>query len=239
MIELFYVASPNVHKICVALEEMALDYRLTPVDVSKGEHHDPARLAGATSGKLPVIRDDAPEDGGAPLTIFESGAILQYLADKSGTLLSRDLRTRQQEMQWLFWQMAGLGPIGGQLWHFMAFAPEIAPDFDNSYALSRYRNMWSALWRTMDQRLAETGFLGGDAYSIADIACYPWILYIDPQEGPQAYPHVCRWRETIGARPAVSAAYRRAFALNTGYARNDAGATLFPMEGILKNVVII
>jgi GST-like protein len=238
MIELFYVSSPNVHKICVALEEMAIAYRLTPVDLSKGEHHDRARLAGAASGKLPVIRDDAPADGGAPLTVFESGAILQYLAEKSGAFLSRDLRVRQQEIQWLFWQMGGLGPIGGQVWHFMTFAPQIAPDFDNSYALARYRNMWSALWRTMDQRLAEAAFLGGEAYSIADMACYPWIIYIDPHEGTAAYPNVCRWRDAVAARPAVAAAYRHAFALDTGYARNDAGTTLFPMEGILKHVVI-
>jgi GSH-dependent disulfide-bond oxidoreductase len=237
MIELFYVASPNVHKICVALEEMELAHRLTAVDVSRGDHHDPGKLGGAATGKLPVIRDEAPADGGEPMVVFESGAILQYLAGKTGRFLSPDPRARQQETQWLFWQMAGLGPIGGQLWHFMAFAPQIAPDFDNSYALGRYRNMWSALWRTMDARLADVPFLGG-AYSIADMACYPWVLYIDPQEGADAYPHVCRWRDAISARPAVAAAYRRAFTLDTGYARNEAGATLFPMDGILKHVVV-
>lgn len=237
MIEVFYVASPNVHKICVALEEMALDYRLTPVDVSKGEHHDPTKVPGAASGKLPVIRDDAPADGGEPIAVFESGAILQYLAEKSGRLLSHEPRARLRELQWLFWQVAGLGPIGGQLWHFMAFAPQIAPGFDNSYSLSRYRNMWGALWRTMERQLADTPFLGGD-YSIADIACYPWILYIDPPEGPEAYSNVCRWRDAIATRPAVTAGFGRALALDTGYARNDAGATLFPIDDILKNVII-
>jgi len=237
MITLYYVASPNVHKICVALEEMELPYELSPVDLSKNEHRDPARVGGAKNGRLPIIRDDEPADGGEPIVTFESGAILQYLAEKTGRFLPTEQRARQEVLQWLFWQMGGLGPIGGQLFHFMAFAPQIAPDFDNSYSLSRYRNMWISLWELMDRQLAETPFLAGD-YSIADMACIPWIQYIPPHDGEERYPNVVRWREQVGSRPAVQRAYERAFALDTGYERNELGATLFPFEGILKHVIV-
>ena len=237
MIELFFVTSPNVYKIAIALEEMALPYRLCPVDLSTGAHLDPANVAGAATGKLPVIRDDDPPDGGEPVVVFESGAILQYLAEKSGKLLPAEPRARLETMQWLFWQMGGLGPIGGQFWHFLAFAPKIAPDFDNSYALSRYANMWSALWQTMDQRLTDRPYLAG-AYSIADIACFPWIIYIDPQEGVDSFPNVRRWRDDLAARPAVREAYAKAGSLDTGYDRNEKGASLFPWEGLLKHVIV-
>ena len=237
MITLHYVASPNVHKICIALEEMDLDYTLVPVDLSKNEHRDPAKVGGAKNGRLPIIRDDAPSDDGEPIVTFESGAILQYLGEKTGKFFPRELRGRQTVLQWLFWQMGGLGPIGGQLFHFMAFAPQIAPDFDNSYSLSRYRNMWIALWELMNRQLAETPFLAGD-YSIADMACIPWIQYIPPHDGDAAYPHVVRWRDEVGARPAVKRAYERAFALDTGYERNALGATLFPIDGIIKHVIV-
>ena len=237
MITLYYVASPNVHKICIALEEMDLDYTLVPIDLSKNEHRDPANVGGAKNGRLPIIRDDAPTDGGEPIVTFESGAILQYLGEKSGKFFPREVRARQEVLQWLFWQMGGLGPIGGQLFHFMAFAPQIAPDFDNSYSLSRYRNMWISLWELMNRQLAETPFLAGD-YSIADMACIPWIQYLPPHDGEAKYPHVGRWREAVAARPAVKRAYARAFALDTGYERNELGATLFPIDGILKHVIV-
>lgn len=237
MITLYYVASPNVHKICVALEEMGLNYELQPVDLSKNEHRDPAKVGGAKFGRLPIIRDAAPADGGEPVLTFESGAILQYLAEKSGRFLPVEMRARQQVLQWLFWQMGGIGPIGGQVFHFMAFAPQIAPDFDNSYALSRYRNMWKALWEVMERQLAETQFLGGE-YSIADMACIPWIMYLPPHDGEDAFPNVVRWREEVRGRPAVKRAFERAFALDTGYERNEIGATLFPIDGIIKNVIV-
>lgn len=237
MITLFYVASPNVHKICVALEEMELPYKLVPVDLSKNEHRDPARVGGATNGRLPIIRDDEPIDGDDPVVTFESGAILQYLAEKTSKFLPREGRTRQEVLQWLFWQMGGLGPIGGQLFHFMAFAPQIAPDFDNSYSLSRYRNMWISLWELMNRQLEERQFLAGD-YSIADMACIPWIEYLPPHDGAERYPHVVRWRDEVLARPAVKRAYERAFALETGYERNELGAQMFPMEGIIKHVIV-
>jgi GST-like protein len=137
MINLYFTTSPNVYKVLIALEEMGLENKLIPVDLSKGEHQSAANLAGANTGKVPVITDDDPPDGGSTITVFESGAILQYLAEKAGKFLPSDLRGRLQTMQWLFWQMGGLGPIGGQAWHFFAFAPKIAPDVDNTYSFNR------------------------------------------------------------------------------------------------------
>lgn len=238
MIDLFFVTSPNVTKITIALEEMGLDYRLKPTDLSKGDHLDPANVGGAINGKLPVIVDDAPADGGPPVTLFESGAILQYLAEKAGAFLPAEDRARREVMQWLFWQMGGIGPIGGQLWHFRMFAPRIAPDFDNSYALSRYDRMFGALWTTMNRRLEDRPFLAGE-YSIADIACFPWIAYLEPSDGIAAYPNVLRWRDAIAARPAVRAAYARAASADVGYERAENGAALFPWEGLMEHVIVV
>jgi GST-like protein len=238
MIDLYFVTSPNVTKVVIALEEMGLEYRLLPTDLSQGEHLDPANVAGAVNGKLPVIRDDCPADGGDPVTIFESGAILQYLAEKSGRFLTKDDRARIETMQWLFWQMGGIGPIGGQLWHFRMFAPRIAPDVDNSYPSRRYERMFAALWETMDRRLAHRAYLAGD-YSIADMACFPWIAYLEPELGIAAYPNVQCWRDDIAARPAVRAAYGQAATVDAGYARAENGATLFPWEGLLEHVIVV
>lgn len=237
MITLYYVSSPNVHKVCIALEEMGLSYDLQPVDVSKNEHRDPAKVGGAKFGRLPIIRDDEPADGGEPVVTFESGAILQYLAEKAAKFLPAEPRARQQVLQWLFWQMGGIGPIGGQVFHFRAFAPAIAPDFDNSYAESRYEKMWDALLTLMNEQLAETPFLAGD-YSIADMACHPWIDYLPPKAGLEAFPHVQRWLTDVSSRPAVKRAYARAFAVDTGYERNEKGASQFPAEGIFKHVIV-
>lgn len=235
MIELFFVTSPNVYKVAIALEEMELPYTLTPIDLSKGDHLDPSKVAGALTRKLPVIRDSTPADGD-PITIFESGAILQYLAERSSRYLPTESRARLEALQWLFWQVGGIGPIGGQVWHFMTFAPRIAPDFDNSYAMSRYFHMYSSLWQVMDGRLADRPFLAGD-YSIADMACFPWISYVEPREGIDEYPNVRRWRDAISTRPAVRRAYERGAALDTGYERNEKGVSLFPWEGLLENVI--
>ena len=238
MIDFYFVPSPNVYKISIALEEMELPHRLISVDLSRGEHHDPAKIGGGATGKLPVIVDHDPADRGDPVTVFESGAILQYLAEKAGRFLPADLRGRLDVMQWLFWQMGGIGPIGGQLWHFRTFAPRIAPDFDNSYALSRYDHMFSQLWAAMDKRLEQREFLCTD-YSVADMACFPWIAYLEPSEGIGEYPNILRWRDSISARPAVREAYAKAGALDTGYERNEKGVPLFPWEGLLKNVITV
>lgn len=239
MIDLFFATSPNVYKVSIALEEMGLPHRLCPIDLSKGEHRDPARIGGAATGKLPVIVDHAPADGGAPLTIVESGAILQYLGEKTGRFIGgEDVRRRLDVRQWLFWQMGGIGPIGGQLWHFRMFAPRIAPDFDNSYSLQRYGRMFDALWQVMDRRLEGRGFLCDD-YSVADMACFPWVAYLEPPEGIAAYPNVLAWRDRIAARPAVRAAYAKGGAVDTGYERAENGASLFPWEGLMANVITV
>jgi len=237
MIDLFFVTSPNVYKATVALEEMGLPYTLHPVDISQGEHLDPANIAGAFSPRLPVIRDNAPADGGAPLVICESGAILEYLAEKCGRFLPAELRARYEVKQWLYWQMAGFGPIGGQQWHFGRWAPRIDPDGDHSYALGRFRNIWAGLWQLMDQRLASHEFLAGD-YSIADMACFPWAIYMEPKDGPQAYPNVVRWIQAISARPAVKAAYAKGLEVDMGYERNAIGTAIFPQEGLLRHVIV-
>lgn len=238
MINLYFVASPNVFKICIGLEEMAMPYRLIATDISQGHHLNPANIGGGLTGKLPVIVDDEPHDGGEPLTVFESGAILQYLAEKSGRFLPPELRPRLEVMQWLFWQMGGIGPIGGQLWHFRTFSPRIAPATDNSYSLNRYDHMFARLWSTMNTRLADREFLCGD-YSIADMACFPWIKYMEPSEGIDAFPHIRRWRDAIAARPAVQQAYAKIVALEVGYEKNEKGVPLFPWEGLLRNVITV
>jgi GST-like protein len=238
VIDLMFVTSPNVTKISIALEEMGLQYRLCATDLSRGDHLRPEKLGGAITGKLPVIVDHAPRDGGTSLTVFESGAILLYLAEKCGRFLPLAGRHRLDVIQWLFWQVGGIGPIGGQVWHFRMFAPRIAPEFDNSYAENRYNHMFSALWRVMDARLAGSTFLGGD-YSIADMACFPWIAYVEPPEGISAFPNVLAWRDRIAGRPAVRAAYARGMEVDTGYARAENGASLFPWEGLVEHVIVV
>jgi GST-like protein len=235
-VELFYSSSPNVYKVMIALEELDLDYRLVFVDLSKGEHRDPANLAGAIHGKVPVLRDDAPADGGEAVTIFESGAILQYLAEKTGRLLPVEPRARMETMQWLFWQMGGLGPIGGQVWHFRALAPKLEPDTDFRYPRSRYNNMLRALWDVMEQRLDGREFLAGD-YSIADIACFPWIRYLAPDDA-QKYARLLAWRDRIEARPAVARCFERNLAQQTPYGRNERAGIAYPFEGLAQHLIV-
>jgi len=238
MIKLYFCTSPNVYKVSIALEEMELKYQLIAVDLSKGHHRDPAIVPGAKTGKLPVIIDENPADGGAPIAIFESGAILQYLAEKTASFLSANLRQRTATMQWLFWQMGGLGPIGGQAGHFHFYAPKVDPTVDYTYPSNRYFNMWASLWRVLESQLATHEYIAGD-YSIADMACFPWISYMPPREGLEHFPNVCRWREAVAARPAVQAAYQKGAHLDTGYGQNEKGATMFPWEGLLQHVITV
>ncbi|HXY75997.1 MAG TPA: glutathione S-transferase N-terminal domain-containing protein, partial [Steroidobacteraceae bacterium] len=170
MIDLYYWTTPNGHKITMFLEETGLPYRLLPVNIGKGQQFDPKFLAIAPNNRIPAIVDDAPADGGAALSVFESGAILLYLAEKTGRLLPEDLRGRVEVVQWLFWQMAGLGPMSGQNTHFSRYAPERIP-----YAIDRYVKETNRLYGVLNKRLADRGFIAGD-YSIADIAAYPWIV---------------------------------------------------------------
>src|SRR4029077_5212750 len=171
MIDLYYWPTPNGHKITMFLEETGLEYRIVPVNIGAGAQFEPAFLAIAPNNRMPAIVDTAPPGGGAPLAVFESGAILLYLAEKSAQLLPHELHARFGVLQWLFWQMAGLGPMAGQNHHFNRYAPEKIP-----YAITRYTNETNRLYGVLDQRLADRPYIGGAHYSIADIACYPWIV---------------------------------------------------------------
>jgi GSH-dependent disulfide-bond oxidoreductase len=170
MIELYYWPTPNGHKITMFLEEAGLDYTIHPVNISAGDQFKPEFLAFSPNNRMPAIIDRAPSDPGE-VTVFESGAILLYLAEKTGRFLPTDLRGRKTALEWLFWQMGGLGPMAGQNHHFGVYASEKIP-----YAINRYVNETNRLYGVMDRRLADRPFLGGEAYSIADMACYPWIV---------------------------------------------------------------
>ena len=206
MIDLYYWPTPNGHKITIALEEMGLDYRLKPVNIAKGDQFTPDFLAISPNNKMPAIVDHAPSDGGGPQSVFESGAILLYLAQKTGQLLPADPRARIEVMEWLFWQMAGLGPMSGQMGHFSVYAPEPIP-----YAMERYDSEVRRLHRVMDKRLSQVHWLGGDGYSIADIAAWPWIaVYAKRPPDFDAFPHLARWHAAVAERPAVQRAMARA-----------------------------
>jgi GST-like protein len=216
MIDLYYWTTPNGHKITIFLEETGTPYTIKPVNISKGEQFDPAFLAIAPNNRIPAILDRAPADGGAPLSVFESGAILQYLAEKTGRLLPRDLRGRWECLQWLYWQMGGLGPFAGQNHHFRHYAPEKHP-----YAIDRYVRETGRLYAVLNKRLADRPFVAG-AYSIADIACYPWVQPVRQGQDITAFPHLARWLAEIAARPAVQRAYALAAKINVKPAVTDA-----------------
>ena len=206
MIELFYWPTPNGHKITMFLEETGLDYRLTPVDIGAGEQFKPAFLAIAPNNRMPAIIDHAPADGGAPIPVFESGAILVYLGDKTGRFLPSAVRERTQVLEWLFWQVGGLGPMAGQNHHFNRYAPEPIP-----YAQERYTKETNRLYGVLDRRLATGPFVGGRDYSIADMAIYPWIVPWQAQrQNLEDFPSLKRWFTEIAARPATLRAYARA-----------------------------
>ena len=206
MIDLYYWTTPNGHKITIFLEEAGLPYRILPVNISQGEQFAPDFLKIAPNNRIPAIVDPAPADGGAPLALFESGAILLYLADKTGLFIAPDLRGRNTVLQWLFWQMGGLGPMAGQNHHFGTFAPEKLP-----YAIERYVRETSRLYGVLNQQLSDgRDFIAGD-YSIADMACYPWVVpYQRQQQKLENFPHLAAWFARIQARPATVRAYARA-----------------------------
>ena len=192
MIDLYYWTTPNGHKVTIFLEETGLPYRLKPVNISRGEQFDPAFLEVSPNNRIPAIVDHAPPDGGAPLSLFESGAILLYLAGKTGRFYPADLRGRCEVSQWLFWQMAGLGPMAGQNHHFVQYAPEPIP-----YAIDRYVRETGRLYGVLNKRLADRAFIARD-YSIADMACYPWILPERQRQDIDDFPHLKRWKLEIG-----------------------------------------
>lgn len=209
MIDLHYWTTPNGHKITIFLEETGLPYRILPVDIGRGEQFDPAFLAIAPNNRIPAIVDHDPGDGGEPVSVFESGAILVYLAAKTGRFLPREMRGWVEVLQWLMWQMAGLGPMAGQNHHFVQYAPERIP-----YAMERYIKETARLYGVLNKRLADREFVAGE-YSIADMACYPWVVpHSRQKQNLDDFPHLKRWFEAIAARPAVERAYALAKTVN-------------------------
>jgi len=205
VIELYYWTTPNGHKITMFLEEAGLPYRIVPVNIGSGDQFKPDFLKIAPNNRIPAIVDQEPAMGGEPISVFESGAILLYLAEKTGKLIPSDLRDRVEVLQWLFWQMGGLGPMAGQNHHFNRYAPEKIP-----YAVDRYVNETARLYAVLDQRLINREFIAGE-YSIADIAAYPWIVPYEIQgQNLAEFPNLKRWFETIQARPATVRAYEQA-----------------------------
>jgi len=210
MIDLYYWPTPNGHKITLFLEETAMPYTIFPVNIGKGEQFNPDFLKIAPNNRMPAIIDRSPQDGGAPISVFESGAILLYLAEKTGLFIPKDLRGKVTVTEWLFWQMGGLGPMAGQNHHFARYAPEKIP-----YAIDRYVNETNRLYGVLNRRLEGRDFLAGN-YSIADMAAYPWIVPHEAQGQNLAdFPNLQRWFEAIRNRPATIRAYARGAAFNT------------------------
>jgi GST-like protein len=210
MIDLYFWTTPNGYKPLIFLEEAGLPYRIVPVNISKGEQFRPEFLEISPNNRIPAIVDHGPMDGGAPIPLFESGAILFHLAEKTGQFLPRDPAGRAEVMQWLFWQMGGLGPMLGQNLHFSAYAPEPIP-----YAIERYERETERLYRVLDARLADRPYIAG-TYSIADMASYPWIIRLEREQPRLArFPNLRRWVEAIGQRRAVIRAYQVGQSINT------------------------
>ena len=215
MIDLYYSATPNGLKLKLFFEESGLPHRIIPVDLGKGEQFKPEFLAISPNNKIPALVDHAPADGGAPIALFESGAILLYLADKTGRFVPTDLRGRLAVTKWLFWQVGGLGPMAGQIGHFNVYAPEKVP-----YAIDRYTRETNRLYGVLDKQLAGRTFIAGD-YSIADMACYPWIVPHQAHgQSLDEFPNLKRWFEAVKARPATMRAYAKA---PDSYSRERAG----------------
>ncbi len=223
MIDLYYWPTPNGHKITMFLEETGLPYRIVPVNIGAGDQFKPDYLKISPNNKMPAIVDHAPAEGGEPVSVFESGAILVYLAEKTGRLLPRDLRGRKSALEWLFWQVGGLGPMAGQNHHFSVYAPEKIP-----YAIERYVKETNRLYGVLDRRLQGRRFILGDDYSVADIAAYPWVVpWKTQQQNLDDFPEVRRWLEAIAARPATQRAY----------AKGEAYASKQPMSEEAKKVL--
>nr|WP_321986437.1 glutathione binding-like protein [uncultured Lichenicoccus sp.] len=211
MIDLYYWTTPNGHKVTLFLEETGLEYKIHPINIGKGEQFQPEFLAIAPNNRIPAIIDQAPTGGGAAIPLFESGAILLYLAEKTGRFIPSDLHARAEVLQWLFWQMGGLGPMAGQNHHFRNYAPEKIP-----YAINRYVNETNRLYGVLNHRLADRAFVAGPDYTIADMAAYPWILPDAQGQTLDDFPHLVRWHATIKARPATTRAYDLVAQVNPG-----------------------
>ncbi|HED13306.1 MAG TPA: thiol:disulfide oxidoreductase [Gammaproteobacteria bacterium] len=226
MIDLYFWTTPNGYKPLILLEELALPYHIVPVNIGVGEQFTPNFLAIAPNNRIPAIVDHDPPDQKGPLSLFESGAILEYLATKNNHFLPSSLRPRYKALQWLHWQMGGLGPMAGQNHHFGHYAPQKI-----TYAIDRYVKETARLYAVMNKQLADSEFLAGD-YSIADMACYPWVVpHQRQQQNLDDFPHLKRWFEAIGNRSAVLAAYACGKTINTKQTVTDASkAILFGQD---------
>jgi GSH-dependent disulfide-bond oxidoreductase len=209
MIDLYYWPTPNGHKITMFLEETGVPYKIVPVNIGTGEQFKPEFLAISPNNRMPAIVDHAPKSGDMPIAVFETGAILLYLAEKTGKFIPVGVRGRVEVLEWLMWQVGGLGPMLGQNHHFSQYAPEKIP-----YAIDRYVKETNRLYGVLNKRLAGRAFVAGD-YSIADMACYPWIVPYERQGQKLAdFPHLERWFEEIKGRPATVRAYALAKEIN-------------------------
>jgi GSH-dependent disulfide-bond oxidoreductase len=205
MIEFYYWPTPNGHKVAMLLEEAELNYSIHPIDISAGDQFRPEFLAFSPNNRMPAIIDTAPADGGEAIPVFESGAILTYLAEKIGRFLPRDVRGKKTVMEWLFWQVGGLGPMAGQNHHFGQYAQQKIP-----YAIDRYVKETNRLYGVLDRRLAGRSFIAGDDYTIADMASYPWIVpWQRQQQDLEEFPNLSRWFASVAARPATQGAYAK------------------------------
>jgi len=217
MIDLYFWSTPNGYKPLMFLEEAGLEHRVVPVNIGKGEQFKPEFLAISPNNRMPAIVDHAPQGGGRPVSVFESGAILLYLAEKIGRFIPSDLYGRVDTLQWLFWQMGGLGPMAGQNHHFAVYAPEKIP-----YAIDRYVRETGRLYGVLNKRLADREFIAGSEYTIADMASYPWIVPHERQSQKlEDFPHLKRWFEAVQNRPATVNAYARGKAMNMAPSVSD------------------
>ena len=210
MIDFYFWTTPNGYKVLLFLEETGIPYRIVPVNISQGDQFKPEFLKISPNNKIPAIVDNDPIHGNGPIILFESGAILLYLAEKMGKFISGNLQKRTEVLQWLFWQMGGLGPMLGQNLHFSHYAPEKL-----TYAMERYVNETSRLFKVLDNQLVDREYIAGD-YSIADMATYPWIkIYPRLQQDLNDYPNLKRWYAQMKLRPATISAYQKGIAINS------------------------
>jgi len=219
LIDLYYWPTPNGHKVTLFLEETRVPYRIVPVDINAGDQFKPDFLRISPNNRMPAIVDHTPADGGAPLSVFESGAILLYLAEKTAQFLPTTPRERAVVLEWLFWQVGGLGPMAGQTHHFLHYAPE-----QIAYAKDRYVRETNRLYGVLDRRLSAHRFVAGDAYSIADMAIYPWIVSWERQQQDlHAFESLERWFNAIAGREATRRAYAQGAPFATMAGVSEAG----------------
>jgi len=214
MLDLYYWPTPNGWKVSILLEELELPYNLVPVNISKGDQFAPEFLVISPNNRMPAIVDRDPEGGGEPVAVFESGAIMLYLAEKTGRFMPSDLRGRKETLEWLFWQVGNQGPMAGQLSHFVNYAPG-----DHAYSLERYAGEYDRCLGVLERRLEGRDWILDWGYSIADMICFPWVLIAKPLRADlSAFPNVSRWRQAMKDRPAV----QRGVDVGNEFRRRDA-----------------